>query len=139
MTSVDFRTFLRFCVVGVVGFLVDTVVLYAAAPLAGWYAARMLSFLVAATATWWLNRKYTFASTAATRDRSMRHQYLSYLHAMLLGGAVNYLVYAAVILWVKVPAAPMVGVALGSCAGLFFNFVSARYFIFAARDRSAHH
>ena len=133
MKTTGLRTFLRFCAVGVAGLLVDTAVLYATAPLLGWYGARVLSFLAAATATWWLNRLYTFAAAGPMRPSAVLRQYLRYLQAMMLGGLVNYLVYAATILFIKAPGAPMLGVALGSCAGLFFNFLSARHFVFAAR------
>jgi putative flippase GtrA len=134
VNATGFRTFLRFCAAGVAGLLVDTAVLYATAPLLGWYGARVVSFLAAATATWWLNRLYTFAAAGPMPPRAVFYQYLRYLQAMMLGGLVNYLVYAATILFIKVPAAPMMGVALGSCAGLAFNFISARHFVFGARQ-----
>ena len=136
---------LRFGLVGVGGLLVDLAVLYVAAPNLGWYGARVLSFWAAATATWWLNRHYTFASAtaaaaAAESAASVGRQYLRYLLSMTLGGSVNYLTYATVIVWWIWPAAPAVGVALGSCAGLVFNFVVAKYFIFRhpAKNPEAH-
>ena len=136
---------LRFGLVGVGGLLVDLAVLYVAAPNLGWYGARVLSFWAAATATWWFNRHYTFASataaaTAAESVASVGRQYLRYLLSMMLGGSVNYLTYATVIVWWTGPAAPAVGVALGSCAGLVFNFVAAKYFIFRqpAKNPEAH-
>lgn len=124
---------LRFGLVGIAGLLVDLAVLYVAAPSLGWYSARGLSFWAAATTTWWLNRHYTFAHAAAGVAQSpisVVRQYLRYLFSMTLGGSVNYLTYATVIVWWTWPAAPAVGVALGSCAGLVFNFIAAKYFIF---------
>ena len=136
---------LRFGLVGVGGLLVDLAVLYVAAPNLGWYGARVLSFWAAATATWWLNRHYTFASATAAAAvaesvASVGRQYLRYLLSMTLGGSVNYLTYATVIVWWIWPAAPAVGVALGSCAGLVFNFIAAKYFIFRhpAKNPEAH-
>ncbi len=136
---------LRFGLVGVGGLLVDLAVLYVAAPNLGWYGARVLSFWAAATATWWLNRHYTFASATAAAAvaesvASVGRQYLRYLLSMTLGGSVNYLTYATVIVWWTWPAAPAVGVALGSCAGLVFNFIAAKYFIFRhpAKNPEAH-
>ena len=138
MNATGFRTFLRFCAAGVAGLLVDTAVLYATAPLLGWYGARVVSFLAAATATWWLNRHYTFTASGSIPLKAVCCQYLRYLQAMMLGGLVNYLVYAATILFITAPAAPMIGVALGSCAGLSFNFVGARCWVFGARHRRSH-
>jgi putative flippase GtrA len=134
--------FLRFCAVGVAGLLVDTAVLYAVAPVLGWYGARVLSFGAAASATWWLNRRYTFTQLAgglsaspAPARWSVLRQYGQYLLSMTFGGGVNYAVYVLTLKWVHLPdsvflGVAFVGVALGSCAGLVFNFLSARYLVF---------
>ena len=53
--------FLRFGVVGTIGFVVDTAVLYAGLALGlGLYGGRAVSYLAAATTTWALNRVWTF-------------------------------------------------------------------------------
>lgn len=125
------REFLSFAVVGAAGFVVDVVVLYLLAPLLGWYGARVLSFLAAATATWALNRRYTFSARRA--NGSVLREYLGYLVTMLGGAVVNYGAYVLVLHWATGPWAPAAGVALGSCAGLGVNFLSARYLVFRAR------
>lgn len=125
------REFLVFGIVGVIGFAVDVSVLYLAAPALGWYAARVLSFLAAATATWALNRRYTFA--ARQSDTSLGREYLRYLVTMLGGAALNYAAYVATLHWVDGRWAPALGVALGSCAGLTLNFLSARHLVFKAK------
>ncbi|MFM9927536.1 GtrA family protein [Variovorax sp. H27-G14] len=125
------REFLSFAVVGVAGLVVDVVVLYLLAPLLGWYVARGLSFLAAATATWALNRRYTFAERRS--DVPVLREYLGYLVTMLGGAAVNYSAYVLVLHWVTGAWAPAAGVALGSCAGLALNFLSARYLVFRAK------
>jgi len=99
----------------------------------GWYLARVLSFLAAATFTWAFNRRHTFAGRAA--GGSIGREYLAYLGAMLGGGAVNYAVYALTLHWVQGPGAAALGVALGSCAGLLVNFLAARHVVFRPRDR----
>jgi putative flippase GtrA len=54
--------FLRFCLVGAAGSLVDAGLLQALVTLAGAnpFVARVSSFLAAATVTWRLNRCFTF-------------------------------------------------------------------------------
>jgi putative flippase GtrA len=144
------RQFLLFCVAGVLGLVVDTAVLYAAAPWLGWYGARLLSFWCAASTTWAFNRRFTFVTPltesqeAAESPSQELAQYLRYLASMLLGGAVNYAIYVATLkgvglnantAWMGLELSPwlgMIGVALGSVGGLLFNFVSARYFVFAS-------
>lgn len=128
------REFLSFAVVGAAGFVVDVVVLYLLAPLLGWYGARVLSFLAAATATWALNRRYTFSARRANNgSSSVWREYLGYLVTMLGGAVVNYGAYVLVLHEVSGTWAPALGVALGSCAGLVVNFLSARYLVFRAK------
>ena len=105
-------------------------VLYVLAPLLGWYAARVLSFLSAATVTWLVNRNFTFADAAS--HASLLREYLSYLMTMLGGAAVNYAVYVLTLHWLEGVWVAALGVALGSLAGLTVNFLSARYLVFKA-------
>lgn len=128
------RRLLLFCLAGAAGFLVDVGVLYAVAPLVGWWAGRVLSFLAAASATWQMNRRLAFADARA-ESRSGWRQYLRYLASMLGGAAVNYAVYAATLHAVSAGYAAALGVALGSVAGLAVNFLSARFLIFAKQQR----
>ena len=127
--------FLRFGMVGVAGLLVDLAALFLLAPVLGWYAGRVCSFLAAVTTTWWLNRYFTFtARPAAGQPRdSLGAEYLRYLLSMLGGATLNYAAYALTLHWLRTPFAPALGVALGSCAGMLANFVAARYFVFSSK------
>lgn len=129
------RQFLRFAAIGVLGFAVDVGVLYLAAPVLGWYGARVLSFVAAASATWALNRRLTFAADA--RGAAMGREYLGYLLTMLGGALVNYTVYVLTLHWLAGPWwVPGLGVALGSIAGLGVNFLAVRHLVFRdARGR----
>ena len=129
--------FIRFCLVGAVGFVVDVTVLYAAAGLLGWYAARVLSFMAAVTATWWFNRRFTFAATARDKENSgggnamsILGEYCKYVGSMLGGAAVNYAAYVLALRLLHGPWAGAAGVAAGSIAGLAVNFCAARFFVF---------
>ena len=114
--------FLRFAAVGVVGFFADSAALLFATRVLGLdlYSGRIFSFLVAATTTWALNRRFTFAGGATEHPA---WQWLKFLGANALGGAVNYAVYALLITFEpRVAAQPVIGVAAGSMFGLVFNF-----------------
>jgi len=126
--------FLRFAVVGVVGLGVDLAVLHVLAPLLGWHAGRVVSFLAAASATWWLNRRFTFARRARAHAtaRSIGREYARYIVSMLGGAAINYAIYALTLHLLDHPLAPTLGVALGSLGGMFANFAAARYLVFGA-------
>lgn len=130
--------FLRFGMVGIAGLLVDLAVLHLLALWLGWHAARVVSFLAAATSTWWLNRSFTFRSTQASlTGAAIGREYITYISSMLGGAAINYAVYALTLHWMPGPVAPALGVALGSCAGLFSNFTAARKLVFTqpSKDR----
>lgn len=131
------RQLLWFSVVGTVGFVVDSTVLYLAMHLlgAGLLGGRLLSYLVAATTTWALNRRYTFF---AQRGLNKIAEWGRFLAANAVGGLVNYTTYA--ILVTSSPRAtnhPVLGVAAGSLAGLAVNFVLSRYLVFRGRTSGA--
>jgi putative flippase GtrA len=130
MATATHHRFALFALVGTLGFAVDVAVLYAAAPLLGWYLGRVASFLAAATATWHFNRRWTFAD-ADTPARDGLRPYLRYLGSMLAGAALNYAVYAATLHYLPFEHAAALGVALGSIAGLGLNFLAAHFLIFA--------
>jgi len=121
--------FLQFGVVGTIGFLVDTAVLYAGLALGlGLYGGRAVSYLAAATTTWALNRAWTFR----TADRAApARQWAVFLAVNLLGFACNYGTYALLVAGVPLVAAnPVLGVAAGSLAGMVGNFVLSRRYVF---------
>jgi putative flippase GtrA len=58
-------------------------------------------------------------------------EWLRYLGAMSLGGAVNYGSYAACIAAsASCARVPALGVAIGSIAGLALNFLVSKHFVF---------
>jgi putative flippase GtrA len=122
---------LRFGVVGTVGFVVDTGTLYLALWAgAGLYAGRVLSYLVAATVNWALNRAWTFRH--ARRGHAGR-QWAAFLLVNLVGFSFNYGTYWLLVShWPVAAAHPVIGVAAGSIAGLAGNFLLSRRFVFKA-------
>jgi len=127
VTSVS--QFLRFAQVGVAGFVVDCACLTFFLWLGtGFFAGRGLSYLCAATATWVMNRVWTFANT----NRSLLRQWEKFLSANAIGGAINYGVSA--VLAIEFPYLigpyPVLAVAAGSLSGLIVNFGLSKRFVF---------
>ncbi len=123
--------FLKFGVVGTIGFLVDTAVLYAAlwAGL-GLYWGRALSYVAAATGNWLLNRAWTFRGAG---QGPAARQWAAFLAVNLVGFGFNYGTYAVLVATIPFVAAhPVLGVAAGSIAGLASNFLLSRRFVFRA-------
>ena len=123
------QEFLRFGVVGTIGFLVDSGVLYGMIWLgAGLYLGRAISYVAAATATWALNRVWTFRGRGGG---PVHRQWALFVAVNLVGFALNYGTYAVLVATVPVVAThPVLGVAAGSIAGMFTNFALSRRVVF---------
>lgn len=124
---------LWFCVAGVVGLAVDVAVLVGVREWLGPYAGRLVSFLAAATATWLLNRRLAFADRPA--GVGLWGEYVRYLGLMAAGGLVNYGTYSA-LAWSLGQSALQLAlfVAVGSLAGLAFNYLGASKWLYRHRD-----
>ncbi|MFM7402829.1 MAG: GtrA family protein [Erythrobacter sp.] len=130
-----FGRFIRFALVGAAGFVVDAGVLYAGLALGlGLYLGRACSYLFAATFTWALNRRFTFAASSPPRLA----EWLRFVLANANGGIVNYLTYAALVGWGPGWLGhPVLAVAAGSLAGLGINFAASERFVFRGTSASA--
>jgi putative flippase GtrA len=119
--------FLRFAAVGVVGFVVDAVIVEALKQCAGPLVAQLLAFPVASTVTWALNRRFTFGAS----ELPLVREWLRYVFANLFGWAANNGTYAWLVFHVGVAYRhPVLAVAAGSTAGMFFNFGASRLLVF---------
>lgn len=120
---------LAFGVVGGVGFAVEAVILqglsYAGVqPIMG----RAFSFPVAVTATWLLNKHYTFRDRAVAAGRS---QYLLYLGGQIGGALINICAFVLTIRhWPALSTQPIVPLMVGSALGLIFNYSWAHALVF---------
>lgn len=120
-----------FAVGGLIGFVIDAGVVQALVSFAHFnpYTGRLISFLIAATATWWWNRSRTFA--ARQSGRSLGIEWLHWMALMSGGAAVNYAAYVACLIvfpgWHRWPA---LAVGVGSIFAALVNFFSARMLLF---------
>ena len=116
-----------FAVVGGLGFGVDAGILEIAVHRfdSDPYAARALSFLAAASTTWFFNRWLTFRPP----HKPSFGEWGLYLILMGLGALLNLGVYAITVRWWlgASPGALLLALAAGTGAGMTVNFLSARY------------
>ncbi|MCC7425852.1 MAG: GtrA family protein [Alphaproteobacteria bacterium] len=117
---------------GTIGFLVDAGVLALLTELAqvSPYWARAVSFPIALTATWYMHRRWTFATG---RAKTAGRQYSIYSAVQIAGAAVNFAVYALA-LQAEHPflAHPVIALAIGSLVAMFVTFALSRRFAFSA-------
>jgi len=130
--QVTAKRVLKFSGIGTIAFSVDVIVFQGVLSLstASVYAARLISFVVATTAAWWLNRTFTFHDAIGTRPDL---QWARFVAANLVGGSVNYAVFVLVIDTVPLAAAfPVLALAAGSVSGVTFNFTAYQRYVFRA-------
>jgi putative flippase GtrA len=126
-----------FAVGGILGLAVDAGIAQSLVGLAGWnvYTARVVSFLSAATVTWWWNRTHTFAHRDSGRGH--RAEWLHWMGLMALGAVINNGLYVlAFKVFPALHAWPAVAVAMGSAAGAIANFLLARAVLFRTAKTS---
>ena len=129
----DGGQFLRFCVVGGVGFCVDAAVLLLLVGVAGLdpVAARFASFACAVLATFELNRRWAFAGAP---PQPYLHRLAAYLGVQGVGFLFNLGVYSASYLLLPAPLnAPVLSLAYASVLALVVNFAGARFVVFRRR------
>jgi putative flippase GtrA len=127
--------FLRFAIGGCIGFCVDATVLYVSIYFlqTGPYLGRAISYICAATSTWYLH--LTFADGRS--DRKFR-EWLRFAVLNSIGGAVNYGVYVVALRSVAHGALePLFSLALASLVGLLVNYSLSRRWVFSRRGLSS--
>jgi putative flippase GtrA len=126
-------TFLRFFVVGAIGFAIDAGILHGLADFWGVnpFAAQAVAFPIAVAATWLLNRAWTFGDA---RQEPPVRQAAVYFGVQCAGFATNYVIYAGVLLafpvlrhWLVIP------LAMGAAAALCVTYTGARRLAFRVR------
>lgn len=122
--------FIKFGMVGVVGFFADAGVLTACMKWLGMgpYSGRVVSFMAGASTTWICNRHFTFRGQGSGPASK---QWFKFVLVSAGGFVFNYGTYAALVAHTELVATyPVIGVAAGSIAGMFFNFFASRRLVF---------
>lgn len=132
MNQLLVKQFLRFAAVGTAGFVIDAGSVEILGNTLGLVGSQLAAFAVATSATWALNRRFTFGSSAYP----LHQEWLRYIASNLLGWAVNNGVYLwAVMQFPMASNHPVLAVAAGSIAGMFFNFAASRHLAFRNRNQ----
>ena len=114
--------FKKFCLIGGMGFIVDSLFFISLSELTdNIMVARLLSFWLAASATWFGNRIYTYGHQKFT---NVIAQWCKHLLTAHISGCLNLLVFWYTKELTFIPIA----FCLGILAGLFSNyFITSRY------------
>lgn len=121
---------MAFACVGILGFIVDAIILTAMISYFEWgvYSARVVSGAAAVTTTWLLNRQWTFKHRASTNKII---ESSSYLGVQLLGVAINFSVYGvSIYLSSTLMQYPILPAAMGAITAMLFNFTATKRYVF---------
>jgi len=120
--------FVRFGVVGAIGFVVDTATVYGFRHALGLYGAGLIAYVIAATVTWVLNRTWTFRGQSSG---SIHRQWARFMVFNLAGFVLNRGTYSILVGFVAIAAEqPVIATAAGAIAGMFVNFTLSRRLVF---------
>lgn len=135
MAKLTLRQLERFVAVGIIGYVVDGGLLALITGVVGWniYLSRLISFLAATLTTWWLNRRHTFGMDVPVAGDTRTREYGRYIAVQIGGGLINL----GIFLWLiyvepRLRAVPLslLPVAIGSIAGMFWNYFGVRRWVF---------
>ena len=122
--------FLKFGVIGVLGFVVDFAMFHVGRDGLGFgaYGSAFFSFPFAVLATWVGNRFFTFRdkNAGAAHTQLMRFAAVCVVGLVLNRGTFSLLTYFVPL----VAAYPVLGLLGGTGAGMFFNFFFSRLLVF---------
>lgn len=122
--------FLKFGVVGVVGFIVDTIFLYLGIYSLGLsrVAAGFFSFPFAVTSTWIGNRLFTFRHV---NHEPMAKQWAKFAVVCAIGIVFNRGTYTLLVSTIPlVYDYPVLGLVAGTGVAMFFNFFASKRLVF---------
>ncbi len=125
--------FVRFSLVGGSGFVVDVLVFMLLSNGLGMdiRLARAIAFWVAASWTWFCNRRFTFSDRPSYG--SPLNQWLRYLVASVLAFVPNWGCFTLLVTFLPWMAShPILPMAIGIGVGLVFNFLLTNLVIFKA-------
>jgi putative flippase GtrA len=120
--------FIRFAIIGTLGFVWDTIIVYTLAPRIGVYTAGIVSYFIVASINWLLNRIWTYAHVS----HGVRHrQLMMFLLANSVGLVLNRGTYSLLVHFVPLCRIYLVlPVAAGGICGMFVNFSLSRRLVF---------
>ncbi|HTW29993.1 MAG TPA: GtrA family protein [Acetobacteraceae bacterium] len=120
--------FMQFATVGLAGFAVDTAVVYSIRWQVGLYVAGLLSYVVAASVTWALNRAWTFRGRGSG---AVHRQWVLFLATNGAGAVLNRGVYMILIATTPICVVyPVIALFAGAVAGMSVNFVLSHRVVF---------
>ncbi len=121
--------FLRFGIVGAVGFMWDWLTVHTMRQLIGLTGALILAYFVAASMNWLMNRLWTFRGTGSAG--SMLRQWGTFLAANSLGFLLNRGTALILVNTVAIcNTHTVLALIAGTLAGMFSNFTMSRRLVF---------
>jgi len=127
--------FFKFIIVGAIGFIVDGSLLLMLSHLGlSLTISRLLSFSIAVSCTWALNKKWTFDSEDESTTKSNIKRKILYIAFQCVGAAINFFVF--VFLTKKIvlmQSNPLMPFTMASGLAMVFNYSTSKFIVFKSR------
>ena len=126
--------FFRFSLIGASALFLDFILLiiFIEGLSIGPLKAKGLSLLIVIFYTWFLNRNFTFKN----KEKRIFSQMVIYYSFMLLGLAINYLIFYQIMVLVNnIDFGYLVASAIGSASTMLINFFNMQLFIFRNKQK----
>ena len=122
--------FLPFCIIGSIGFLIDTGIFSIVHLEFPSLPSRMISILCAMTFTWISNRTFTFKT-----QKKIRHaEWISYFTINALSALINLSVFLLLIRrFIFLSHFFVIAIAISTLVSMWFNFFMFKYYVFKQR------
>jgi putative flippase GtrA len=120
--------FIKFGIVGSMGFCWDTATVYSLRRFTGLYLAGLAGFIVAASANWAVNRVWTFRHKT---QEQLHRQWAKFLIANLAGFTLNRgSFFILITVNTHFRSQPVFAIIFGSLAGLAVNYLLSKRYVF---------
>ena len=124
------KQFVSFGFIGTIGFLVDATVLIICNSVfeLNLLVSRLISFGIAVTATWYLNRVFTFKEQ---RRPNLAKEWSQYVMFNGIGALANLAIFMWLVLNYQYFADnPILPLAIASVIAMFINFLASKFIVF---------
>lgn len=128
------KQILSFGVIGVIGFLVDAAILLLCNSILNidLILSRIVSFSIAVTVTWYLNRNLTFKKNT---ERHFAKEWISYVIFNSIGALANLAIFTWLVLrYEYLSSYPIIALAIASGFAMIINFIASKYMVFKERN-----
>lgn len=123
--------YVKFALVGGIGFFVDLLAMLFFTAFTSLFVARLLAFFVAVNSNWLLNRRFTFQSSTSKDHTALMLEWIKFMGSSCIAAIPNLLCYWLVVTGFSLDGyTAIIAIIPGIIAGMLVNFILADRWVF---------